>query len=83
MNTDIKSFKEALRERVVSFKFNKKDGTIREAKGTTKSDLIPETQLSTGTGRKYTPNPNSVKYFDIEKEGWRSFNDKNFIEFED
>lgn len=82
MNTDFKSFKEALRERVVNFKFNKKDGTVREAKGTTKPDLIPETQLSNKTSRTYTPNPNVVKYFDTEKEGWRSFNEENFIGFE-
>ena len=62
--------------------FLKKDGTVREAKGTTKTELIPETQLSSKTSRTYTPNPNVVKYFDIEKEGWRSFNEENFIGFE-
>lgn len=82
MNTDIKSFKEALKSGVVNFKFNKKDGTVREAKGTTNSELIPETQLSNRTPRTYTPNPNVVKYFDTEKEGWRSFNEDNFIGFE-
>lgn len=81
MNTDIKAFKEALKSGVVNFKFNKKDGTVREAKGTINSELIPETQLSNRTSRTYTPNPNVVKYFDIEKEGWRSFNEDNFIEF--
>lgn len=82
MNTDIKTFKEALKSRVVNFKFNKKNGTVREAKGTINSELIPETQLSNRTSRTYTSNPNVVKYFDIEKEGWRSFNEENFIGFE-
>lgn len=82
MNTDIKAFKEALKSGVVNFKFNKKDGTVREAKGTINSELIPETQLSNRTSRTYTHNPNVVKFFDIEKEGWRSFNEENFIGFE-
>lgn len=82
MNTNIENFKSALKERVVEFEFIKKDGTIRKAKGTNKIELIPESQLSTGTGRKYTENPNVTKYFDIEKEGWRSFNNENFKSFE-
>lgn len=82
MNTSIENFKNVLKERIVEFEFIKKDGTIRKAKGTTKAELIPEAHLSTGIGRKYTENPNITKYFDIEKEGWRSFNNENFKSFE-
>lgn len=82
MNTSIENFKAALNKRIVDFEFIKKDGTIRKAKGTTKAELIPEAHLSTGTGRKYTENHNITKYFDIEKEGWRSFNNENFKSFE-
>lgn len=80
MNTDIKDFKNALKNGVVYFEYVKKDGTIREAKGTTNVDLIPESANSTST-RKYTPNENVTKYYDLEKEGWRSFNNESFRSF--
>lgn len=81
MNTDIKEFKSKLSNFVVKFSFTKKDGTIREAIGTTNASLIPE-QPTKETSRTYKSNPSIIKYYDIDKEGWRSFNESNFISFE-
>ena len=82
MNTDIKDFKNALKNGVVYFEYVKKDGTIREAKGTTNESLIPESDIPKGEStRKYTPNDNVTKYYDLEKNGWRSFNSNSFRSF--
>ena len=52
---------------IVKFYFQKIDGTIREAWGTTNPNIIP----TTDGNRTYT---NTVKvYFDTEKKAWRSF----------
>ena len=80
MNTDIKDFKNALKNGVVYFEYVKKDGSIREAKGTTNESLIPESTKGEST-RKYTPNENVTKYYDLEKNGWRSFNNDQFRSF--
>ena len=52
---------------IVKFYFQKVDGTIREAWGTTNPNIIPKTD----SNRTYT---NTVKvYYDTEKQAWRSF----------
>lgn len=57
-----------LRKGVCRFKFNKLDGTVREAVGTLVETLIPETR---GTGRRRAE---SVQcYFDLQKNEWRCF----------
>lgn len=80
----LEELKKALREGEVSFKFKKKDGTIREARGTTNSDLIPhkeEKEDEVGSPkRKHTPNPNVTCYFDLDKMLWRSFTNDSLIE---
>ena len=53
---------------IVKFYFEKVDGTLREAYGTLKSELLPE---SKGTERK--PNPMVQVYFDTEKSEYRCF----------
>lgn len=53
---------------VVRFYFKKTDGTIREAFGTLRSDLIGEVK---GTGHK--PYNHLQTYWDTEKQGYRSF----------
>lgn len=76
-------FKKKLATEVVSFKYTKKDGTIREAKGTTNPSVI-----ETNYDSKYLPkgekdinySENTTRYFDVDKLGWRSFQNKSFIE---
>lgn len=59
--------------RIVKFYFMKVDGTIREAYGTLKNDLLP----ATGDGRK--PNATVQVYYDTEKQEWRCFKRANLM----
>lgn len=60
--------------RIVRFYFLKVDGTVREAFGTLKADILPETK---GTGRK--ANDTLQTYYDTEKQEYRSFKKANLI----
>jgi hypothetical protein len=60
--------------RIVKFYFLKVDGTTREAYGTLKSGIVPETKDS---GRK--PSPSVQVYFDTEKTEWRCFKKANLL----
>ena len=63
-----------LHQRIVKFYFQKVDGSIREAWGTLKDDLIPAT---TGTDRKRS---DTVQvYFDTEKQEFRCFKKANLL----
>lgn len=57
---------------IVAFAYEKADGSLRKAKGTLK-DIQ---NLIKGTG---TENYKTVRYFDIEAKGFRSFKVENFI----
>ena len=64
----------AMVSRIVKFYFLKVDGSVREAYGTLKSDIVPPTQDS---GRK--PNPSVQVYYDTEKASWRCFKRANLL----
>ena len=64
----------AMRTRIVKFYFQKVDGSIREAYGTLKSDLIPETK---GDDRKR--NDTVQTYFDTERQEYRCFKKLNLV----
>ena len=66
--------KAALKVKIVEFYFKKTDGTLRQAFGTLKENLIGEVK---GTGRKL--NDNLQVYFDTEKEEWRCFKKCNLV----
>ena len=73
-------FKKVLRKNFeTKFKFTKKDGTEREARGTLMSDMIPESMQPSGTQTWESPE-DIVKYYDLDKEGWRSFRWEQFVE---
>lgn len=74
--TDLSVLNEMLHNGIVEFQFTKKDGTIRQAKGTLKSEHIPTTATS-GSGRKASPNVQV--YWDLEKNAFRSFVKESFI----
>lgn len=61
----------SMKKKIVSFKFKKVDGSIREAKGT----LNIEYQRKTDK----VPNYSVMNYFDVEVNGWRSFKVENLI----
>ena len=62
----------AMRNGIVKFYFQKVDGTLREAYGTLKAELLPPTE---GTGRK--PSDTVQVYYDTEKQAYRSFKKAN------
>ena len=64
---------------VCSFKYTKKDGSERIASGTRQTEFI-KTQGAEpkGTGVERS---GVITYYDLEKSGWRSFNEDSFIEF--
>ena len=64
--------KAAMRDGIVKFYFQKVDGTLREAYGTLKAELLPPTE---GTGRK--PSDTVQVYYDTEKQAYRSFKKAN------
>lgn len=66
----------AMKNKIVKFYFQKVDGSIREAYGTLKAELLPATSTTT-SGRK--ENPTIQTYFDTEKEEWRCFKKANLV----
>ena len=79
MEINVKDFKKALHEREVEFKYTKKDGSERTAKGTLKSEIYGEENEPKGTG--YSTPENVIKYYDLNSKGWRSFLVENLIEW--
>ena len=65
--------KAAMAVRIVKFYFQKVDGTVREAYGTLKDNILP----ATGDGRKN--NPTIQTYYDTEKQEWRCFKKANLL----
>lgn len=61
-----------MRAGIVRFAYEKADGTLRKALGTLKDTAA----LVKGTGR---PDGRTVRYYDVEADGWRSFKVENFI----
>lgn len=85
-----KEFMDKLRAGEVEFKYIKKDGTERKAKGTMNPKLmdLPEkkeqadvdnAELKQKKARKLPAD--SVFYYDLESKGFRSFKMANFIEY--
>lgn len=61
-----------MKKGIVKFYFTKVDGTIREAYGTLKTDMLPEFK---GSDRK--ANDTTQTYFDTEKQEFRCFKKAN------
>lgn len=76
---NIEDFKNALRDRAVEFKYSKKNGDIRIAKGTLNSDIMGDDNIPKGTG--YDIKDNNIRYYDLNSNGWRSFLSENLIEW--
>ena len=71
---DIKILKEKLHEGEVNFEYLKKDGTIRKARGTLDTGMIPECYWP----KEQPTAPDNVRYWDLDADGWRSFRPENF-----
>ena len=75
-----KELKQELHKREVKFSYWKKDGSVREARGTLNSEVYGKDNEPTGNGR---PIPeNQVRYYDLDVQGWRSFLSENLIGWE-
>lgn len=73
----IDSLKEKLHDGVAHFIFTKVDGTLREAWGTTKEQLVDNHINGKGKSReKY----GCCAYWDIEKGAWRSFRWESLVQ---
>lgn len=88
MNTDIKALKQHMHSSIVSFEYLKKDGSIREARGTTNIEIINEilgidsTSIeNTSDKPKRNISEDNTRYFDVDKKGWRSFTNDRFRSF--
>ena len=75
----IDKFKKALHKGIVEFKYKKKNGEERTAKGTLNEDIIGKENLPKGTGYEITDT--NIRYYDLNSEGWRSFIVDNLIEW--
>ena len=72
------ALKKELHKRTVKFKYNKKDGSVREAKGTLNSFIYGKENEPAGSSRSVSEN--QIRYFDIDANGWRSFLVENLID---
>lgn len=77
--------KTLLRRGEVKFSYKKKDGTIRHAIGTLNEDLIPKVEKPVeDTAKADEDKPKrklpaaTIFYYDLEKKGFRSFNEFQF-----
>ena len=79
MNID--DFRNALKNGEVFFKFKKKDGTIREARGTLKADLLPKVEVieSEEPKKRRVIDEDVICYYDLDKLAWRSFRFEQLI----
>lgn len=67
--------KKELQNGIVRFHFQKVDGSIREAWGTLKTNLIPNINAVNNRAQNAT----IQVYFDTEKKEWRSFKKLNLV----
>lgn len=70
----IEELKEKMRQGIVEFEFVKKDGTIRQAKGTLVSSYFNYIPKGDGVEK-----PGVTTYFDMDKNCFRCFRNENFI----
>ena len=77
--TNIIEFKKALRNGKVEFKYTKKNGDERTAVGTLNIGVMGEENAPKGAG--YETSDMTIRYYDLNSEGWRSFIVDNLIEW--
>lgn len=78
-NEQIKDFKTKLHEGVVEFKYTKVNGEERTARGTLHETAITEDGGSMPKGVMEVSDE-TIRYYDLNSNGWRSFRVDNFIE---
>ena len=82
---NITDFKNDLKKGEVNFTYKKKDGTIREVRGTLKADLLPKVEVTESESESERPKKKRVIdedvicYYDLDKLAWRSFTFEQLI----
>ena len=74
---NLEHLRTAMRVSVVRFSYVKDNGDIREARGTLNFDLIPNQHIPTGP--RVEENYETFRYYDLDRQGWRSFKVINYI----
>ena len=72
----VEALKDKMRNGIAHFVFQKKDGSYREAWGTTNSSLAQKYINGNGVAREAYA---TTAYFDVEAGGWRSFRWENLV----
>lgn len=72
----IEDLRQMMVEGVVTFQYEKKDGSIRTAKGTLKPELITTPSKN---GKNTVKDAGYTVYFDIEKDSFRCFAESKLI----
>ena len=73
-------FREMLKKSIMTFTYIKKDGELREARGTL-SDLIIPHDIVEKIKDQNEPNFSVITYWDIDAHDWRCFRITDFIGF--
>ena len=72
----VESLKRQMKNGIAHFVFMKKDGTLREAWGTTNRRLAQKPVNGNGDSREFYC---TTAYFDVERGAWRSFRWENIV----
>lgn len=67
-----------LQEGETRFRFMKMDGSLREARGTTNLRLVPADLHPSPIPKQKHPD-NVIRYFDLDKNWWRSLREETLI----
>ena len=78
-DTNIQNFKNELHKGIVEFKYKKKDGSIRDAKGTLNINIMGNENAPTSSGHNVSDT--NIRYYDLNSNGWRSFIYNNLLEW--
>ena len=76
--TSLESFQEMLRKGIVDFEYIKKDGSVRQAKGTLLAEHLPAPKADSDS-KPRKQNENVLVYFDMDKQSFRSFVKTSFV----
>ena len=77
--TSLESFQEMLRKGIVDFEYIKKDGSVRQAKGTLLAEYLPTPKAADSDAPARKTNENVLVYFDMDKQSFRSFVKSSFV----
>lgn len=74
--TSVDELNKMLHNGVVEFEFIKKDGSVRQAKGTLLTEHLPAPKADATPRKK---NDDVLVYFDLDKKSFRSFVKASFV----